>query len=78
VKTFKVGGIETLLKTAPSAIVVPFAIKGNDLLQRNGFPMGVGVKLRYTVLDPIDRENKTAEEITALCEHAIKKELGQV
>lgn len=78
VKTFKVGGIETLLKTAPSAIVVPFAIKGNDLLQRNGFPMGVGVKLRYTVLDPIDRKGKTAEEITALCEQAIKEELGQV
>ena len=78
VKKFKVGGIETLLKTAPSAVVVPFAIKGNDRLQLSGFPMGVGEKLVYTVLDPIDRKGKTADEITQLCEEAIKKELGQL
>ena len=78
VKPFKVAGIETSLKMAPSAVVVPFAIKGNDLLQRSGFPMGVGEKLTYTVLDPIERKDKTAEEITKLCEEAIKKELGQL
>ena len=78
VKKFKVGGIETLLKTSPSAAVVPFAINGNHLLQLNGFPMGIGEKLTYTVLDPIYRENRSAEEIANLCEEAIKKELGQV
>lgn len=77
VKKFKVGGIETLLKTAPSAAVVPFAIKGNHLLQRNGFPMGFGEKLTYTVLDPIDRVDKSAEKITFECENAIKEALGQ-
>lgn len=75
VKPFKVGGLGTLLKTSPSAVVVPFAVDGNYQLQK--IPMGVGTKLTYTVLDPIDRENKTAEEITELCEIAIKKELGQ-
>lgn len=75
VKTFKVGGLGTLLKMAPSAVVVPFAVDGNYQLQK--MPMGIGVKLRYTVLDPIDRENKTAEEITELCELAIKQHLGQ-
>ena len=78
VKKFKVGGIETLLKTAPSAVVFPFVIDGNHLLQRNGFPMGIGVKLTYAVLDPIDRENRSAEEITQLCEQSIKRELGQL
>lgn len=77
VKRFKVGGIETLLKTAPSAAVIPFAIDGNHLLQRNGFPMGVGEKLTYTVLDPIDRTDKSAEKITFECENAIKEALGQ-
>lgn len=76
VKTFKVGGIGTLLKTAPSAVVVPFAIDGNYQMQR--FPMGLGKKLTYTVLDPIDRENRSAEEITLMCEQAIKKELNQM
>ena len=75
VKAFKVGGLGTLLKMAPSAVVVPFAVDGNYQLQK--MPMGIGVKLRYTVLDPIDRANKTAEQITELCEQAIKKELGQ-
>ena len=64
-----------MLKTAPSAIVVPFAVDGNYQLQK--MPMGIGVKLSYTVLDPIDREDKTPEEITELCELAIKTQLGQ-
>jgi 1-acyl-sn-glycerol-3-phosphate acyltransferase len=77
VKRFKSGGIETLLKTAPSAVIVPFAIDGNHLIQRTGFPMGVGIKATYTVLDPIERGNLSGEEITDKCEQAIKKALGQ-
>ena len=66
----------TLLKTAPSAAIIPFAVDGNYLLQR--FPMGVGLKLTYSVLDPIERENRTAEEISKMCELAVKKELDQI
>ncbi len=76
VKTFKVSGLATLLKTAPSAAIIPFAVNGTYLLQR--FPMGVGEKLTYSVLDPIERENHSAEEISEMCELAIKKELGQI
>ena len=76
VKTFKVSGLAALLKTSPSAAIIPFAVNGNYLLQR--FPMGVGEKLTYSILDPIDRENHTAEEISKLCELAIKKELNQI
>ncbi len=76
VRTFKVGGLGTLLKTAPSAAVIPFAIDGNYQMQR--FPMGLGKQLTYAVLDPIERGNRSAEEITLLCEEAIKKELGQL
>jgi 1-acyl-sn-glycerol-3-phosphate acyltransferase len=76
VKTFQVGGLGTLLKTSPSAAIIPFAVNGNYLLQR--FPMGVGEKLTYSVLDPIERENRTAAEISEMCELAIKKELDQI
>jgi 1-acyl-sn-glycerol-3-phosphate acyltransferase len=76
VKTFKVSGLGTLLKTSPSAAIIPFAVNGNYLLQR--FPMGVGEKLTYSVLDPIERKNCTAEEISEMCELAIKKELDQI
>jgi 1-acyl-sn-glycerol-3-phosphate acyltransferase len=77
VKKFKSGGIETLLKTSPSAIIVPFAIDGNYLIEKTGFPMGVGIKAKYTVLDPIERGSLSGEEITNMCEEAIKKALGQ-
>ena len=76
VKTFKVSGLAALLKTSPSAAIIPFAVNGNFLLQR--FPMGIGEKLTYSVLDPIDRKNRTAEEISEMCELAIKKELNQI
>ena len=76
VNTFKVSGLATLLKTSPSAVIIPFAVNGNYLLQR--FPMGVGEKLTYTVLDPIERKNRTAEEISEMCESLIKKELDQI
>jgi len=76
VRTFKVGGLGTLLKTSPSAVIIPFAVNGNYLLQR--FPMGVGEKLTYSVLDPIKRKNHTAEEISKMCESAIKRELDQI
>ena len=77
VKKFKIGGLGTLLKTSPSAVIVPFAIQGNHRLQRNGFPMGFGEKLTYTVLDPIERGSYTTEEIAEMTEMAIKKELKQ-
>jgi 1-acyl-sn-glycerol-3-phosphate acyltransferase len=77
VRKFKSGGIGTLLKTSPSAAVIPFAIDGNHLIQRSGFPMGVGIKATYTVLDPIERGNYSDDEITEMCEQAIKKALGQ-
>ena len=76
VKTFKVGGLGTLLKTSPSAVIIPFAVNGNYLLQR--YPMGVGEKLTYSALAPIERKNRTAEEISKMCESAIKQELDQI
>ncbi len=77
VRRFKSGGLGTLLKTAPSALIVPFVIDGNYLLQGSGFSMGIGDRLKYTVLDPIERKNHSPEEIAELAELAIKKELGQ-
>ena len=77
VKKFKVGGLETLLKTSPSAVIIPFAIDGNHLIQKSGFPMGVGIKATYQVLDPIERGCLSGEEITEKCEEAIKAALGQ-
>ncbi len=78
VKKFQEGGIHTLLKVAPSAIVIPFSIDGNYKLMGNKiYPMGIGLHLKYIVHDPIDPKDYTAKEIAEMCESIIKKELGQ-
>lgn len=79
VKKFQSAGIASLLRTAPSALIVPFAIDGNYDIMKNGyFPMQVGCHLKYTVLDPIDPKGRNIEELTIEIENLIKKELGQI
>jgi 1-acyl-sn-glycerol-3-phosphate acyltransferase len=77
-KKFKSGGIETLLKQAPNALIVPFVVDGNYKLERKGmFPLCIGQKVKYSVLDPIEPKGKSAEEITAMAEKVIREKLGQ-
>lgn len=78
VKRFKIAGISALLQAAPSALVVPFVIDGNWKLQQHGlFPMCFGVRINYSILDPIEPNGYNAEEIIALSEKAIKECLNQ-
>ncbi|BAX81772.1 lysophospholipid acyltransferase family protein [Labilibaculum antarcticum] len=78
VKEFKAGGIEALLKAAPNALLVPFVIDGNYKLEEKGmFPLCLGAKVKYKVLDPIEPANYTAIELTQMVEALIKKELNQ-
>ena len=67
------------MKSAPSALIVPFVIDGNYKLQENGsFPLGVGIKLTYAVLDPFELNGLSAEAVAERSEFQIKKYLGQV
>ena len=76
-KEFQVGGIKTLLRAAPSAIVIPFCIDGHGNLQSEGyFPLKHGCKLTYSVLEAIEPANLTAEEITAIAHERIKTKLN--
>lgn len=78
VKTFQPAGIASLLRSAPSAVVVPFAIDGNFELMKNGyFPMTFGCRLKFTALDPIEPKDWDANELALHIENLIKKELGQ-
>ncbi|MGN7203319.1 lysophospholipid acyltransferase family protein [Pedobacter sp. SAFR-022] len=77
-KPFKVGGIATLLKAAPNAMVIPVAIENSwKIVQYGPFPLSVGEQLRWTVLKPIDTMGKTPEEITREAEEAIHSVLKQ-
>jgi 1-acyl-sn-glycerol-3-phosphate acyltransferase len=76
-KPFAVGGVATLLKKVPQALIVPVAIDGSWKLSRYGtFPLSFGEKITWTVLAPIEPESIPPEEIIALAEKAIKQVLN--
>jgi 1-acyl-sn-glycerol-3-phosphate acyltransferase len=78
-KTFQVGGIATLLKIVPDALIVPVAIENSwKLVQYGAYPLSFGERLRWTVLKPIDTAGKNPEEIVLTAENAIRIKLNQV
>jgi len=61
-KNFQPTGLKVLMKTAPSALVVPISINNSWKLLRYGkFPMGVGSHLKFKVHPPMENtENSEA------------------
>ena len=77
-KPFQVGGIATLMKIVPTAVLVPVAIENSWKVVRFGmFPLGALLPLKWTVLAPIEKGEKNAEELVLEAEAAIKKQIGQ-
>lgn len=77
VKRFQHAGIASLLKYAPSAVIVPLVIDGHSELIRKGYyHMALGVPLTYTVLPFIHPAGRDPKELTQEVEMLIKKELG--
>lgn len=71
-RKFQVAGFKTLLKASPSALIVPFVIDGNHKLHKWGmFPLNIGIKLKYTALEPINRNDFESDEV--LLEHVRSK-----
>ncbi|WP_343487052.1 lysophospholipid acyltransferase family protein [Allomuricauda sp. d1] len=72
-KPFKPMGIKTLLKKAPSALIVPISINNSWKLLRYGkFPMGLGAHLIFEVHEPIENKGNL-DELIAKTETAVKK-----
>lgn len=62
-KSFSYNGLKVLFKQMPEASVLPVAISNSWKIQRYGkFPLGIGIKVKLKVLDPIDvpQENQEA------------------
>ena len=77
VKRFQHAGIASLLKYAPSAVIVPLVVDGHSELIRKGYyHMALGLPLTYTVLPFIDPAGRDPKELTQEVEMLIKKELG--
>ncbi|RZK40487.1 MAG: 1-acyl-sn-glycerol-3-phosphate acyltransferase [Pedobacter sp.] len=78
IKHFHVGGIATLLKIVPEALIVPVAIENSWKIVRFGtMPLDVANAIKWTVLPPVDKAEKNAEEITIATENAIRHHLSQ-
>jgi 1-acyl-sn-glycerol-3-phosphate acyltransferase len=74
VKPFQVGGIATLLKAVPNALIVPVAIENSWKIVKYGtYPLRVGEQLRWTVLTPIEPIDKKPEDVVMEAEMAIRK-----
>ena len=77
-KPFQIGGIATLLKKVPEALVIPIAIENSwKIVQYGTFPLSAGQKLKWTVLSPLSTIGKTAEEVVSEAEAAIRQKLNQ-
>lgn len=72
-KRFSIGGIATLLKKNPNALVVPIAINGSyKMVQYGMFPLRPFTKMTWEVLKPIKIEGKDIEKIVMEAENSIR------
>lgn len=75
-KPFAIGGIATILKKVPNALIVPIVIRNSwKLVQYGAFPLSFGERMSWEVLEPLEPQGKSMEEIMRYAEDSIKKAL---
>ena len=78
VKSFQVGGIATILKKCPEALLVPIAINNSwRMVQYGFFPLSSFERISFEVLEPIEPAGISPDELVQRAEAAIKQKLGQ-
>jgi len=78
VKPFQAGGIAIILKKCPDALLVPIAINNSwKMIQYGLFPLNTFTKMTWEVLEPIEPNTGTVEEIVKEAENRIKRALNQ-
>jgi 1-acyl-sn-glycerol-3-phosphate acyltransferase len=78
IKTFQPAGIASLIRTAPSAVIVPLAIDGFEIMKNGYFPITFGCHFKLIALEPIEPKGIDPAELTQYIENLIRKELGQI
>lgn len=77
-RPFVTGGVATLLKRAPKALVVPVAIRGTGPFNPKGiFPLTSFSRMSWDVLPAIEPAGQTPDEVVRQAKEAIAQELGQ-
>jgi len=76
-RPFATGGMAVLLKRAPSALVVPVAIRNTGLFNPKGlFPLRSFTPMSWTVLPAIDPAGQTVDDVVRQTQDAIGAELA--
>ncbi|SDF60874.1 1-acyl-sn-glycerol-3-phosphate acyltransferase [Mucilaginibacter pineti] len=77
VKSFQSGGIATILKKCPEALLVPIAIKDSWKMIRYGlYPLNSFTPMTWTVLEPIEPGKTPVEELVLQAENRIREALA--
>ncbi|MBE0675047.1 MAG: 1-acyl-sn-glycerol-3-phosphate acyltransferase [Bacteroidales bacterium] len=73
VRTFKAAGVGSLLRAVPNALIVPFAISGNHLINpdKTGLCQAF-ITVTYTALPAIDPTGRDIDEVVAEAEAAVR------
>jgi len=72
-KDFQLGGIATILKKAPNALIVPVAIENSWKVVKNGtLWLHAFVPIKFTVLTPIEPSGKDVEEVVKEAETVVR------
>ena len=72
-KPFNPAGLMVLMRAVPTGVVLPVAIEGSWQIVRYAMrPIPFGVRLRCTVLAPIDRAERDARQVVELAEQRIR------
>lgn len=73
-KPFAVGGVATLIRVMPNAVIVPIAIERTGKFNPTGlFPLRAFTPMKWTSLMPIDPTGKAPEELLSVCEERIRQ-----
>jgi 1-acyl-sn-glycerol-3-phosphate acyltransferase len=73
VKAFQVGGVATLLKKCPEALIVPIVIRNSWKMVRYGkYPLNTFTKMTWEVLTPIEPEKRPVDEVLKEAEDSIR------
>lgn len=78
-KKFKMGGLATLLKEMPNALIVPVVLDGSwQILRYNFKPVPFGCKVYLNILAPIEPQNMNEKEIGKIAQERILLELNKL
>lgn len=76
-KPFNIGGIATLMKKNHNALIVPVAITGSyEMVKYGMFPLRPFTAMKWEVLEPIQTDGRSIEEVVKLAEDTIRNKVA--